>query len=100
MPDFTLGALNAATEPVPIGTGTFTFDVSGTFSGTVQLQRQPRPDGAWQPVSLSVFGGTPANYTAPTGVIMGEGSALEPDARVRAVMTAYVSGAATVRIGR
>lgn len=100
MPEFTLGALNAATEPVPIGAGSYTYDVDGTFVGTVQLQRRATPGAPWRPVSLNSAGGTFANYTAPTGSIFALGADLEPDAQVRGVMISYTSGAATVRIGR
>lgn len=100
MPSFNLGALNAATDPVPVGPGTWTFAISGTFSGTVQMQWRSTPARDWEAISLSPASAAPANYTAPTGAIAAVGSALEPDAQVRAVMTAYTSGTAAVRIGR
>jgi anti-sigma-K factor RskA len=100
MPVSNLGALNAATEPVPVGAGTWTFAIGGTFAGTVQMQWRSTPAGDWEAISLSSFGGSPANYTAPTGAIAAMGSALEPDAQVRAVMIAYTSGTAAVRVGR
>ncbi len=100
MPSFSLGALNAATDPVPVGTGTWTFAVSGTFSGTVQMQWRSTPTRDWEAISWAQASPAAAEYTAATGRVMAEGSTLEPDAQVRAVMTVYTSGTAAVRIGR
>ena len=99
MATFTLGALDAATLPVSVGAGTWSFAISGTFVGTVQMQWRSTPSSPWEAISLSNAAAVPANYTAPTGTVLGQGSALEPDAQVRGVMTAYTSGSADVRIG-
>lgn len=100
MATFTLGALDAATLPVSVGTGTWTFAISGTFVGTVQMQWRSTPASPWEAISWTQASPAAADYTAATGRVLAEGSALEPDAQVRAVMTAYTSGTASVRIGR
>jgi hypothetical protein len=99
MPSFNLGALNAVTEGVPVGAGTFTANVSGTFAGTVLFERAATPGAAYFPIARDNNGNF-LQFTAPSGDLPGMGSALEPDALIRARMSAYTSGTAVVRIGR
>jgi hypothetical protein len=100
MPSFSLGALNAETDWVPIGNQTFTFDVSGTFVGTVRFFYRAAPSGAGSAVARDNVSGSPIEFQGASGVVLGRGAAMEPDAQVQARMVAYTSGAAAVRIGR
>lgn len=102
MPSFTLSALNQKTDPVNVGSQSFTINVSGTFVGTVRFERRVRPDpnpeAGWAPIALDMVGNF-VQFTAPTGDIPGRGVEAEPVAQIRAFMFAYTSGAANVRIG-
>lgn len=97
MPSFSLGALNAATDPVRVNGG-ITINVSGTFAGTVQFQRATSPGGTFTPIAADNFGSL-LQFTGPSGDLMVLPSQNESDAVIRAVCTAYTSGAAAVRIG-
>ena len=99
MPSFNLGALNAETDWVPTSGGTFTAAVDGTFAGTVSFFYRPSQSGTGRAIARDLTG-TALAFTAPSGVIQGNGSVAEPDAQIQARMTAYTSGTAVVRIGR
>lgn len=99
MPSFNLAALNAVTDGVPIGSGTFSVNVSGTFVGTVAFERAAAPGATWQPVAKD-NNGTALTFTGASGDLAGQGTDQEPDAQIRARMSAYTSGTAVVRIGR
>jgi hypothetical protein len=99
MPSFNLAALDAATDGVPVGAGSFSVNVSGTFVGVVLFERRTRPDAGWQPIAKD-NNGTPLTFSAPSGDLGGTGTVQEPDAQIRARMTSYASGTAVVRIGQ
>lgn len=99
MSTFSLAALNAVTDGVPVGSGTFTANVSGTFVGTVLFERAVFPGAAWFPIARDNAGNF-LDFSVPSGDLPGRGSDQEPDALVRARMSAYTSGTAVVRIGR
>jgi hypothetical protein len=98
MPSFNIGALDAVTDGVPVGSGAFTANVSGTFVGTVLFEYRTTPRGAWEAMSRDAAG-TALSFTAPSGVFVLPHSEAEPDGQVRARMSAYTSGTASVRIG-
>ena len=99
MPSFNLAAANAETDWVPVSTGTFTVAVDGTFVGTVGFFYRTMPSGTGRAIARDTAGSL-LQFTAPSGVLGGLGSAMEPDAQIQARMTAYTSGTAVVRIGR
>lgn len=99
MPSFSLGVLDAATDAIPVGANSFSAAVSGTFTGTVLFERRATPTGAWEPMAQS-SAGTAISFTAASGAFPVWATDQEPDAQVRARMSAYTSGTATVRIGR
>ncbi len=99
MPSFNLAASGAATDPVPVGPGTYSVNISGTFVATVLFERRATPLGDWQPIAKDNNGNF-LTFTAPSGDLGGIGTDQEPDAQVRARLTAYTSGTAVVRIGR
>jgi hypothetical protein len=98
MPSFNLGALNAATDAVPIGSG-ITVNVSGTFVGTVQFQRAVAPGATFFPIAADTIGSL-LQFTGASGDLLILPSPNEADALVRAVAPAYTSGTAVVRIGK
>lgn len=98
MPSFSLGALNAVSDPVPINDG-ISIGVTGTFAGTVQFQRATTPAGTFTPIAADNFG-TLLQFTGASGDVALLRVPNESGAVVRAVMTAYSSGTATVRIGQ
>lgn len=100
MPTFTLGALNAATDWVPVGQRTYTIDVSGTFVGTVTFFYRSGQEGAGSAVARDNVSGAPLEFQGPSGAVLGMGTEMEPQAQIQARMTAYTSGSASVRIGR
>jgi hypothetical protein len=102
MPSFNLTAGSGAgsvTDGVPVGAGTFTANVSGTFVGTVLFERAVTPGASYFPIARDNSGNF-LQFTAPSGDLPGQGSTQEPDALIRARMSAYTSGTAVVRIGR
>lgn len=99
MPSFNLGASGATTDAVPVGAGTYSVNVSGTFVATVLFERRTNDAGTWQPIAKD-NNGTSLTFTAASGDLGGAGTDQEPDAQVRARLTAYTSGTAVVRIGR
>ncbi len=99
MPTQNLGALDAATDPVATGSTTFSVAVSGTFVGTVLFERRVSPSSHWETMARD-SAGTAFSFTAPSGGVLMWATEQEPEAQVRARMSAYTSGTATVRIGR
>ena len=99
MPSFDLAASGAATEGVPVGSGTYSVNVSGTFVATVLFERRTTPTATWQPIAKD-NNGTSLTFTTASGDLAGTGTDQEPDAQVRARVTAYTSGTVSVRIGR
>lgn len=99
MPTQNLGALDAATDPVAVGASSFSVCISGTFTGTVILERRAVPGGAWEAMARD-NSGTAISFAAPSGAFPVWAADAEPDAQVRARMSAYTSGTATVRVGR
>lgn len=83
----------AANFPRPIQ-GTYNLTVSGTFVGTVQLERSFDGGTTYVPISGATLG-TTATYTAPTTLV---GVETERGVLYRANCTAYTSGTINVRI--
>jgi hypothetical protein len=101
MPSFNLTAASGAaslTDAVPINDG-ISVNVSGTFVGTVQFQRATTPGGTFTPIAADNFG-TLLQFTGASGDVALQRVPNEGAAVVRAVMTAYTSGTAAVRIGQ
>lgn len=98
MPTFNLGALNATTEPVPVGNG-ISVNVSGTFVGTVQIQRATQPGATFTPMAADNLGAL-LQFTGPSGDLMIQALPGEADALIRATVTAYTSGTAVTRVGK
>lgn len=98
MPTFNLGALNATTDAVPVGSG-ISVNVSGTFVGTVQIQRATLPGAAFTPMAADTIG-TLLQFTGPSGDLMIQRLDGEPDALIRASVTAYTSGTVVARVGK
>lgn len=76
--------------------GYFNFFLSGTFSATVRLEKSYDGGTTWIPVSLDTSG-TAASYTAPTSIA---GFECELGMLYAVNCTAYVSGAANVRLSQ
>lgn len=97
-----LAALNAVTPAENVGDRSYSVNVSGTFVGIVQFQRRTiplaDPEVGWQPIARDMSGNF-VQFTGPSGDVPGIGVEAEPVAQVRAVMIAYTSGTANVRIG-
>jgi hypothetical protein len=99
MPSFSLGALEATTDAVPVGSSICSACVSGTFTGTVVIERRATPSAAWEQMARDTTG-TAISFTAPSGAFPLWEVDQEPEAQIRARMSAYTSGTATVRLGR
>lgn len=99
MATFNLAASNAVTEGVPVGGGTFSVNVSGTFTASVLFERAAGPGAPWQPIAKD-NNGVFLIFTSPSGDLSGMGTDQEPDAMIRARLTSYTSGTVVVRIGR
>lgn len=91
----TLGAVNAAVEVFCDGCGTVTIDLRGTFSATIQVQGTI--DGSnWLLIPMrSQLGGAFAAGMTAAGLYQGSCAGFT---KVRAIATAYTSGAATTYI--
>lgn len=90
-----LAALNATTAQMPF-IGLFNFTITGTFVGTVELQRSFDSGVTYVPVSKGSSGNA-ADYTTPASLVVLEP---EPGILYRAIMLAYTSGTATVRLSQ
>lgn len=78
-------------------TGNFNVAISGTFVGTVQLQKNfDNGTWGWTPVSQNATGAA-ASYTAPVAMQMTE---FEQGVSYRWVCTAYTSGTINYRISQ
>ena len=100
MPVENLAAAGARSTPFPAGpVGSFSGSVSGTFVGTVRLERRVTPASGWEPVARDLAGNF-VQFTAASGALPLAGVYAEPDAELSWFMSAYTSGTAVVRMGR
>lgn len=100
MPVETLSALNARSTPFEhFRVDEFTASVSGTFVGTVRLERRVTPEADWEPVARDLSGNF-VEFTAPSGTLPMMRVDSEGSAQLSWLMSAYTSGAAVVRFGR
>lgn len=98
MATFSLSAVGA-TAGVAVGPGTYSVNVSGTFTATVLFERAAAPGAPWRPLARDNAGNL-LSFTAPSGDLVLTGADQEPDALIRASVTAYTSGTVAIRIGR
>jgi hypothetical protein len=99
MPTFNLTTLNEVTPGIPVGSGTYSINVSGTFTGTVVFERAVVPGATFFPIARDKAGNR-LEFTAPSGDVVDTGTVAEPDALVRARISASPTGTFVVRIGK
>lgn len=88
-----LGSLNAASSQIAL-LGNFNVAVWGTFTGTVTLQNSYDGGATWIPV-VNKHTGQNVTFTSPGALQEDE---VEAGVYYRLQMTAYTSGAASIRI--
>lgn len=89
----TITANGQATDWTPFR-GRFNFSVGGVFTGTLALERSFDGGASALPVARDAAG-TPATFSAPVSLELGE---IEADVLWRVRATAWTSGAAAVRL--
>jgi hypothetical protein len=86
----------SATTGLPL-VGHFNVDISGTFSGTLKVQRSFDSGTTWATRDVDNTGTLKASYTAAASLVFHEP---EMGVLTRVAMTAYASGTADCRVSQ